>query len=199
MTTETRARVCLALAAVLIAGSGGAGCRQDMHDQPSYQPLEASGFFPDGRSARQPVAGTVARGQLDEDTLRHTGKVEGAFAREFPSPVDARMLARGRQRFDIFCAPCHDRLGEGRGMIVLRGFPAPPSFHIDRLRNVEEGYLFDVMTNGFGRMQGYAAQVPVEDRWAIVAYIRALQLSQAAPESLLTAEEKARVRAGGRP
>jgi cbb3-type cytochrome c oxidase subunit III len=161
----------------------GAACRQDMHDQPRYKPLASTDAFVDGRSARLPVPGTVARGQLHEDTLLYTGKVDGRFSRVFPFPITRQVMERGRERFDIFCSPCHDRLGTARGMVVRRGLSQPPSFHIDRLRDVENGYLFDVITNGFGRMASYAAQVPVEDRWAIVAYLRVLQYSQHAPLS----------------
>jgi len=155
-----------------------AACRQDMHDQPSNTALESSPFFPDGRSSRPPVPGTVARGHLDEDTHLMHGRIDGKFATTFPFAITDAIMNRGRERYDIFCSPCHDALGTGRGMVVRRGFPEEASFHIDRLRNVENGYLFDVATNGFGRMSGYAAQIPVNDRWAIVAYIRALQLSR---------------------
>ena len=152
-------------------------CRQDMHDQPKFVPLRASSFFEDGRSARPVVAGTVARGQLRDDSLMHTGKIDGADATIFPFPVDARVMARGRERFDIFCSPCHGRTGQGDGMVVQRGYRRPPSFHQDRLREAAAGHFFDVMTNGFGAMPDYAAQIRAEDRWAIAAYIRALQLS----------------------
>jgi hypothetical protein len=158
-----------------------AGCRQDMHDQPRFKPLGSTDQFADGRQSRPPVPGTVARGDLREDTLLYTGKVNGKFSRSFPEPVTLETMRRGRERFDIFCSPCHDKLGTGLGMVVRRGLSQPPSIHIDRLRAVEHGYLFDVITNGFGRMQGYASQVPVKDRWAIVAYVRALQYSQSAP------------------
>ena len=154
------------------------GCRQDMHDQPKYVPLRESTFFADNRSARPFVAGTVARGQLRDDTLRNTGKINNADADVFPCPVDAATMARGRERFDIFCSPCHGRTGQGDGMVVLRGYRRPPTYHQDRLRNAPVGHFFDVMTNGFGAMPDYAAQVSVDDRWAIAAYIRALQLSE---------------------
>ena len=153
-------------------------CRQDMHDAPRYEPLEASTFFADGRASRLLVANTVARGQLREDEHLYTGKVNGQLATEFPLPVTADVMARGQERFNVFCAPCHSRTGEGTGMIVQRGFRQPPSYFEDRLVNAPAGYLFDVMTNGFGAMQDYAAQIPVADRWAIAAYIRALQLSR---------------------
>jgi len=166
------------LAISLVLTSALAACRQDMHDAPRYEPLEASTFFSDGHSARTLVANTVARGQLREDEHFYTGKVGGQLATEFPMPVTNEVMARGQERFNVFCAPCHSRTGEGTGMIVQRGFRQPPSYYEDRLMNVPVGYLFDVMTNGFGAMQDYAAQVPAADRWAIVAYIRALQLSQ---------------------
>ncbi len=159
------------------------GCRQDMHDQPKYEALESSSFFPDGRSSRQLVPGTVARGQLREDSHLYEGKVEGKLVDTFPFPVTEEILERGQQRYQIFCTPCHDSLGNGEGMVVRRGFRPPPSYHIDRLRMAPVGHFYDVITNGFGAMQDYAAQIPVRDRWAIVAYIRALQLSQHAPLS----------------
>jgi mono/diheme cytochrome c family protein len=155
-----------------------AGCRQDMHDQPKYIPLRESAFFGDARSARAPVAGTVARGQLHDDPLLDTGQIDKADATVFPFPVDERLLARGRERYDIFCAPCHGRTGIGDGMIVRRGYRRPPSIHDERLRNVAIGHFIDVMTNGFGAMPDYSDQVGARDRWAIAAYIRALQLSQ---------------------
>ena len=151
-----------------------------MHDAPRYEPLEQSTFFPDGRSARMLVANTVARGQLHEDEHLHTGRTNGMLAAEFPMPVTNEMMARGQERFDVFCSPCHGRTGQGNGVIVQRGFRRPPSYHEERLLNAPVGYYFDVMTNGFGAMQDYAAQVPVADRWAIAAYIRALQLSRRA-------------------
>ena len=157
-----------------------AGCRQDMHDAPRYEPLEASTFFANGQSSRMLVANTVARGTLREDTHLNEGKVNGQLATTFPMPVTADVMARGQERFNVFCSPCHGRTGSGNGMVVQRGFRAPPSYHEDRLRNAPVGYFFDVMTNGFGAMQDYASQVPVADRWAIAAYIRALQLSQRA-------------------
>jgi mono/diheme cytochrome c family protein len=149
-----------------------------MHDAPRYEPLEASTFFSDGHSTRMPVANTVARGQLRDDELLYTGKIGGQLATEFPMPVTAETMARGQERFNVFCSPCHGRTGDGTGMIVQRGFRQPPSYYEDRLVNAPVGYLFDIMTNGFGAMQDYSAQVPVADRWAIAAYIRALQLSR---------------------
>lgn len=149
-----------------------------MHDAPRYEPLEASRFFTDGQSSRALVANTVARGQLREDEHLYTGKVGGQVVTEFPMPVTAETMARGQERFNVFCSPCHGRTGDGTGMIVQRGFRQPPSYYEDRLVNAPVGYLFDVMTNGFGAMQDYSAQVPVADRWAIAAYIRALQFSR---------------------
>jgi mono/diheme cytochrome c family protein len=165
------------LSSVVVACVLLAGCRQDMHDAPRLDPLESSTFFADGRASRQLVANTVPRGHLRDDEHLFTGKVNGQLAAEFPMPVTAQVMARGRERFEIFCAPCHGRSGEGNGMIVQRGFRKPPSYHEQRLRDQPVGYFFDVMTNGFGAMQDYSAQVPVADRWAIAAYIRAIQLS----------------------
>jgi len=166
------------VAVFVVATALVAACRQDMHDAPRYEPLEASAFFSDGHSTRTPVANTVARGQLREDEHLFTGKIGGQLATEFPMPVTPEMMARGQERFNVFCSPCHGRTGDGTGMIVQRGFRQPPSYYEDRLVNAPVGYLFDVMTNGFGAMQDYAAQVPVADRWAIAAYIRALQFSR---------------------
>jgi mono/diheme cytochrome c family protein len=149
-----------------------------MHNQPKYRPLRATTFFADGASARPLVEGTIARGLLQEDQAFFTGKVGTALVRELPFPVDDAVLTRGQERYNIFCTPCHDATGTGRGMVVQRGYKQPPSFHEERLRNVEAGYYFDVMTNGFGGMPDYRMQLAPRDRWAVVAYIRALQLSQ---------------------
>ena len=154
------------------------GCRQDMHNQPKYKPLRASAFFADGSSARPLVEGTVARGTLQSDAAFFTGKNGDTPVTELPFPVDAQVLDRGEERYNIYCAPCHDRSGGGRGMIVQRGYRQPPSLHIDRLRTIPAGYLFDVITNGFGAMPDYRVQIAPRDRWTVVAYIRALQLSQ---------------------
>jgi mono/diheme cytochrome c family protein len=156
------------------------GCRQDMHDQPRFKPLAQSDFYADLRSARPQVEGTVARSQFHEDTYFYTGKIGGNPGEVMPFPVTAEVLARGQERFNIYCAPCHSQLGDGNGMIPQRGYRHPPSYHIERLRKAPLGYFFDVVTNGFGAMPPYAEQVPPRDRWCIVAYIRALQLSQAA-------------------
>ncbi len=168
----------------------GAGCRQDMHDQPKYTPLRQSSFFGDERSARPLVPGTVARGMLNADPLLECGKVNGQDAAIFPFPVDARVMERGQERFNIYCSPCHGRAGLGDGMIVRRGFRRPPTFHQDRLRNAPVGQLFDVITNGFGAMPDYAAQIPPADRWAIIAYVRALQLSEHATVADVPADKR---------
>jgi len=149
-----------------------------MHDQPKYIPLRQSTFFADQRSARPLLAGTIARGQLHDDPLLYTGKINNADATVFPFPIDDKVMARGQERFNIYCSPCHGRTGQGDGMIVRRGYRKPPTYHQDRLRDAPIGHFFDVMTNGFGAMPDYAAQVTVRDRWAIAAYIRALQLSE---------------------
>src|SRR5580658_8095294 len=154
------------------------GCRLDMHLQPKYLPYEPSNFFADGRSERQPVEGTVARGQLRTDELFYTGKINGAEADQFPFPITRADLERGRERYNIYCTPCHDYTGTGNGMVVQRGFPQPPSYHIQRLRDAPAGHFFEVMTNGFGAMYSYAARVEPADRWRIAAYIRVLQLSR---------------------
>jgi len=156
------------------------GCRQDMHNQPKVKPLRESDFYADKRSARPIVPGTVPQGQLEEDSYYYTGKVGNNYATEFPFPVTEQVLRRGQERFNIYCSPCHSAIGDGNGMIVARGFKKPPSYHTDRLRNAPVGHFFDVITNGFGAMGDYSQQISVQDRWAIVAYIRALQLSQAA-------------------
>jgi Cytochrome C oxidase, cbb3-type, subunit III len=155
-----------------------AGCQQKMADQPRYEPLSRSSFFGDERAARPLVEGTVARGQLREDEHAYQGKEQGKLVNTFPFPVTRAVLLRGQERYDIFCSPCHDRVGTGQGMVVRRGYRAPPSFHMDRLRQAPIGHFFDVMTSGFGVMPDYAQQIRPEDRWAIAAYIRALQLSQ---------------------
>lgn len=167
------------------------GCRQDMHDQPKIEPYEKSPFFSDGQGMRQPVDGTVARGHLNEDVAYMTGMEGTTFVADFPMPVDRAVLDRGRSRFNIYCTPCHDRVGTGRGMIVQRGYKQPQTFHSDRVRSMPPGYFVNAMTNGFGVMPSYAHQVPIADRWAIAAYIRALQLSQhASLDDVPTSERK---------
>ncbi|HEY6467563.1 MAG TPA: cytochrome c [Candidatus Acidoferrales bacterium] len=154
------------------------GCRLDMHIQPKYLPYAPTSFFADGRSERPMVPGTVARGDLRLDSLLFTGTENGVESNRFPFPITKADLERGRERFNIYCTPCHDYTGSGDGMIVQRGFPHPPSFHSDRLRAAPVGHFFGVMTNGFGAMYSYADRVDVGDRWRIAAYIRVLQLSR---------------------
>jgi hypothetical protein len=167
-----------------------------MHDQPKFIPLRPSSFFADGRSARPLPEGTVARGHLNDDTAFLTGKgPDGKLLTEFPRPMTKAVLLRGQERFNIYCTPCHSRLGDGNGMVVKRGFRHPPSYHIDRLRQAPVGHFFDVITNGFGAMPDYASQIPPEDRWAIVSYVRALQLSQYAPLSDVPADARSNLSA----
>jgi len=184
-----RARTLTLLA--VTAALYGLGCRQDMHDQPKYEPFEKSDFFADGRASRPLLAGTVARGSLREDEALYTGKSGRAFVSEIPVPVTAELLRRGRSQFEAFCSPCHGRTGMGDGVIVQRGFKRPSSYHVDRLRAMPIGYFYDVITNGYGAMSDYASQVPVGDRWAVAAYIRALQLSQNAPVADVPADRLA--------
>ncbi len=194
MINAKRLRRTLACALLLL---GAAGCRQDMHDQPKLQPLEHSGFFDDGRASRPPVAGAVARGDLRADEQLYTGYVNGELATTFPMPVTRELVMHGRERFDIYCSPCHGRLGDGNGAVVQRGFQRPPSYHIERLRRAPVGHFYDVITNGKGRMYSFNDRVPVEDRWAIVSYIRALQLSQAVSMDELPQSMIADMRAEG--
>jgi hypothetical protein len=169
----------------------GIGCSYNMSKQPRYNPLEPSPFFPDGRSARPVVEGTVARGQYHpgQDAF-FSAKEDGAVVNRIPVPVTMELLSRGRERYDIYCSPCHGRVGDGEGMVVQRGFSRPPSYHIDRLRQAPDGHFFEVITYGLGRMSSYANRVAPMDRWAITAYIRALQLSQAAKLSDLSPRER---------
>ena len=175
------------------------GCsRLDMQDQPKYRPQRPSEFFADGRSERQPVEGTIARGTLDEDTAFYEGKdAAGKDIEAFPIAVDKTVIVRGQQRYDVYCSPCHGRIGNGLGMVVRRGFKQPPSYHIDRLRTAPVGHFYDVISNGYGAMLNYASQVQPRDRWAIVAYIRALQYSENANINDLPQEARARVPAAG--
>ena len=167
----------LAWLAPAVIGLGG--CRLDMHVQPRQNPLSHSDFYADQRAARPLVEGTMARGEYDGDTYLHTGKVGNNPGDYMPFPVTKADLERGRERFNIFCAPCHSRVGDGNGYVPSRGFPRkPPSYHIERLEKAPLGYIFGVITEGFGIMPDYASQIPPRDRWCIVAYIRALQLSQ---------------------
>lgn len=200
------------------------GCvYQKMDNQPKYKPYRPSTFFEDGQSERPLVPGTVARGQLREDVPFYTGKVGGNRppatgtpsnnplagnanvpqgvhdpndVTTLPIPVTQAVLRRGQERYNIFCSPCHSRVGDGQGMVVRRGFRAPPSFHTDTLRNAPVGHFFDAITNGFGAMPSYADQIPARDRWAIVAYIRALQYSQAAPLADVPPDKRDQLGAG---
>jgi mono/diheme cytochrome c family protein len=183
--------------AALILGlaAAAAGCRQDMHDQPKYKAFRRTEFFGDERSARPLVEDTVARGQLRADAAYYTGKQGTMPVDVLPVAVTPALLRRGQERYGIYCTPCHGATGRGDGMVVQRGYRRPPSFHIDRLRNEKTGYFFDVMTNGFGAMPDYAAQVPVADRWAIVAYLRALQLSENARLEDVPADHRAELAA----
>ncbi|MGH9430452.1 MAG: c-type cytochrome [Terriglobia bacterium] len=165
-------------------------CRDDMHTEPRYDPMAPSAFFADGRSERPLVPGTVARGHLRTDELLYTGQINGQLANVFPFPITRQDLERGRARYNIYCTPCHDYTGSGQGMVVHRGFPAPPSYHIQRLMQAPVGHFFDVMTNGYGTMYSYAGRVSVKDRWRIAAYIRTLQLSQAATLDDVPASER---------
>jgi mono/diheme cytochrome c family protein len=170
--------LCLCLLALSTA------CRQDMHNQPRYKPFAATEFFGDGRSERPAIEDTVARGQLHVDQARYTGKLNGKDIEFFPIQITQADLTRGHERFNIYCSPCHGRLGDGHGMIPTRGLRQPPSYHDERLRNAPVGHFFDVMTNGYGAMYSYASRVAVDDRWRIAAYIRTLQLSQNPPAAL---------------
>jgi hypothetical protein len=165
-----------------------AGCQQEMANQPRYKPLAASTFFEDGRASRDLVPGTVARGQLHLEDSLYAGRASGAEVTDLPLPLTRALLARGQERFNIYCTPCHDYVGTGQGMIVRRGYPTPPSFHIPRLRQASIGHFFAVITSGYGTMPNYDAIVSPPDRWAIAAYIRVLQLSQYAPMAALPAE-----------
>lgn len=192
-----RARVLqLAICASLLLS---AACRQKMANQPKYDPYEPSAFFEDGMSARPRIEGTVARGDLSGNPFFDTGKVNGQLGDGYPMPVTRELVDRGQERFNIYCAQCHGRLGDGNGMIPSRGYRRPPSFHIDRLRTATTGHFFDVMTNGFGAMPPYRTMIPPQDRWAIVAYVRALQLSQSATVADIPAADRATLDAPATP
>jgi len=170
-----------------------------MADQPRYEALEPSAFFGDGAASRHPPEGTVPQGSAHEDEHFSTGRIDGELATTFPRPVNQDMLFRGRERFSIHCSPCHDHTGSGQGMIVQRGFPQPPSYHTDRLRSAPVGHFFDVITHGFGRMYDYSAQLTPEDRWAVAAYIRALQISHYAPAEQLSQADLNQLNANATP
>jgi mono/diheme cytochrome c family protein len=193
MTSQSKHLLALLAATALIAG-----CRQDMHDTPRYEAYEASATFADNRASRTAPAGTVARGWLRDDEVLYTGKSNGQIVDQFPFAIGRDELARGQQRYNIYCTPCHGRLGDGQGMVVQRGLRQAASYHQDRLRQERIGYFFDVITNGFGAMQGYAEQVPVRDRWLIASYIRVLQYSQNAPAADVPADRRAELDAAAR-
>jgi hypothetical protein len=186
-TAKALAFLCAAACLPLLTG-----CRQDMADQPKNTPLSPSSFFEDGRSERPLIDNTVPRGSLADDAL-----FVPKDSNTFPLPLTMDLLDRGRDRYKIFCTPCHGLQGDGNGMVVMRGMKRPPTYHQPRLREVPNGYIFDVITNGFGQMQGYSAQIPPRDRWAIVAYVRALQLSRNAPVSELPEDLRQKLSQGG--
>jgi mono/diheme cytochrome c family protein len=179
--------------ALLLFALLGAACRQDMHDQPRFEPLEATSLFEDGRASRPRVTGTVARGERTWDAHLMEGKVAGELATSFPMPITAEVLARGQERFDIFCSACHDRAGTGNGIVVQRGLKQPPSLHIERLRAASPGYFYDVITRGFGAMYDLSDKLAPADRWAVVAYVRALQRSQNATLADVTPQVRERL------
>jgi len=180
--------ILLAVCGVFFAGCNEELLRQDMANQPKNRPLSESDFFADGRSGRPLIENTVARGAIANDEL-----VVPKDSNVFPLPVDAKLLERGEGRYKIYCTPCHGLQGDGNGMIVMRGMKRPPSYHIDRLRQAPNGYYYDVITNGFGSMYSYSAQIPPRDRWAIIAYVRALQLSRNAKASDLPESVRSRI------
>jgi hypothetical protein len=184
--------ILLAACGIALAGCNEELLRQDMANQPKYRPQTPSEFFADGRSERPLIDNTVARGSLANDDL-----IVPKDSNAFPLPVNEALLERGEARYKIYCTPCHGLQGDGNGMIVDRGMKRPPSYHIDRLRQSPNGYYFDVITNGFGSMYSYSAQIPPKDRWAIIAYVRALQLSRSVKASDLPESIRAKVLAGG--
>jgi mono/diheme cytochrome c family protein len=192
---QSRASLAAALA-IVFCGIALAGCgyslRQDMANQPRQNPLSPSNVFPDGRSARPLMENTVARGEIANDAF-----LVPKDSNAFPLPLTPQLLQRGQERFAIFCSPCHGLQGDGQGMVAMRGMKHPPSFHQERLRQVPNGYIYDVVTNGFGAMYGYSAQIPTQDRWAIIAYVRALQLSRNAQVADLPPDLRQRLLAGG--
>ncbi len=192
MTKTSRLLMTACAAAFLFLTAGCQYLRQDMANQPKNRPLSPSEFFPDGRSERPLVENTVAHGSIANDEL-FVPKDSNAF----PLPVSQELLERGEERYKIFCAPCHGLQGDGNGMIAIRGMKHPPTYHQDRLRQAANGYFYDNITNGFGAMYGYSAQIPPRDRWAIIAYVRALQLSRNAKAADLPAELREKLNRGG--
>lgn len=190
--TNTSRFLVVACAALCLTFVGGCDyLRQDMANQPKNRPLSPSDFFEDGRSERPPVENTVARGAMADDYL-----FVPKDSNNFPLPVNLELLERGEVRYKIFCSPCHGLQGDGNGLVAIRGMKQPPTYHQDRLRQAPNGYFYDNMTNGFGQMLGYASQIPPRDRWAIIAYIRALQLSRNAKVADLPAELREKLQAG---
>jgi mono/diheme cytochrome c family protein len=193
--TAVRARTAAVAALSVLFLSG---CRDDMHNQPRYKPLAATDFFGDGRSARPTIDDTVARGQLHLDAAHYTGKINGKDIDYLPIAITKADIVRGQERFNIYCSPCHGRLGNGHGMIVTRGLRQPPSYLDQRLIDAPVGHFFDVMSNGYGSMYSYASRVAIDDRWRIAAYIRALQTSENAPPDVAARyTETTAVTAGG--
>jgi mono/diheme cytochrome c family protein len=184
------------VAALVLGGSALAclgGCRTEMYDQPRYDTFEPSRFFEDGISARPLVAGTVPLGWARQDEHLYYGRVDGLLVDSFPFEADEEVLSRGRVQYQAFCSPCHGGVGDGKGMIVQRGMPMPPSFHEQRLRDVPVGHIYDVITRGYGAMYSYAHRIKPRDRWAVVAYVKALQLSQNAQVDQLPVEDRQRL------
>ncbi len=192
MISTSRCLVAVCAAACLILGAGCEYLRQDMANQPKNKALSPSPFFDDGRSERPLVENTVSRGAVADDAL-----FVAKDSNNFPLPVNLALVERGEERYKIFCSPCHGLQGDGNGMVAMRGMKRPPSYHQDRLRQAPNGYFYDNITNGFGQMLGYSAQIPPRDRWAIVAYIRALQLSRNAKVADLPAELREKLNQGG--
>ena len=192
MTNTSRPIFGMALALSLFFTAGCDHLRQDMASQPKNKPLSPSEFFPDGRSERPLLENTVARGSFTNDEL-----FVPKDSNNFPLPINLELLERGRERYSIFCSPCHGLQGDGNGMVSMRGMKHPPSYHQERLRQEPNGYIYDVIGNGFGQMFGYSAQIPPRDRWAIIAYIRALQFSRNARVSELPAELREKLNSGG--
>jgi Cytochrome C oxidase, cbb3-type, subunit III len=192
MTNTSRFLLWAAAAACLFFSAGCQYLRQDMATQPKDKPLSPSDFFADGRSERPLVENTVAHGSIADDEL-----FVPKDSNKFPLPVNLKLLERGKERYEIFCSPCHGLQGDGNGMVAVRGMKHPPTYHQDRLRQATNGYFFDNITNGFGAMYGYSAQIPPRDRWAIIAYIRALQLSRNAKVADLSAELREKLNQSG--
>ncbi len=184
--------ICACVSAGIFVAAGCDNLHQDMGNQPKNKPLSPSDFFSDGRSERTPVDNTVTRGALANDEL-----MVAKDSNNFPIPVDQALLERGEERYKIFCTPCHGLQGDGNGMVAMRGMKHPPTYHQDRLRQAPNGYFYDVISNGFGQMYSYGAQVPPRDRWAIIAYVRALQLSRNMRASEMPADAREKLNSGG--